>query len=443
MKVVLIGAGSRCFGLGQIVDLLTSPEMKGREVEFWLVDEDEKSLERSTRIAEKVKAHSGADAVVRSTTSRREALPGARYVISAVSRRRYELWEQDFRIPLAYGFTHCLGENGGPGALFHALRSFELMIPICRDIEQLCPDALLMNFTNPEARVLHAILHLTKVRAIGLCHGVFTGLLAVSRFLERPLEQLDVVTAGMNHLYCVTQVRDRCTGEDLSKTLLERVLTSPQDETPPLFRKFAEIFDCFIFPSDDHTGEYFSFGAEFCGVKWPYGKESRAVKSKQEALPTDLFEEYAFGERPISKELLNPSGEMAIPVIWDIELDRGEYRPAVNVLNSEKFINNLPSDGVVEVPARVDGQGVHPQNVGRIPEPLAAFIRTQMSIIEILTEAYRTRSKKLLLQALLLDPVVDSVSRAEKLLDEMLVLQKDFLPDFAKAVFEPTIRKSS
>src|SRR5574340_254707 len=108
---------------------------------------------------------------IRSVDDRREALAGASYVITSVAIKRYPLWEQDFRIPLAYGFKHALGENGGPGALFHALRNSELMIPICRDIEKLCPEALLLNFTNPESRIIRAVADLTKVRAVGLCHG--------------------------------------------------------------------------------------------------------------------------------------------------------------------------------------------------------------------------------------------------------------------------------
>ena len=128
--------------------------------------------------------------------------------------------------------------------------------------------------------------------------------------------------------------------------------------------------------------------------------------------------------------MVSPSGELTVPVICDIELDRKTYREAVNVLNTEKYIENLPEDGVVEVPAIVDAAGVHPQKVGCIPEPLAAVCRTHYTIHNLLTEAYRTREKNLLLQALLMDPVVNSIESAKKFLDEMLVLQKDFLPEF-------------
>ena len=120
--------------------------------------------------------------------------------------------------------------------------------------------------------------------------------------------------------------------------------------------------------------------------------------------------------------------DLAVPIIEDVELDRGSWREAVDVLNTDGYIDNLPRSGAVEVPATVDAAGIHPVHVGPIPEPFAALVRTQLSIAELVTEAYRTCSRKLALQALLLDPVVDSIAGAERLLDTMLELQKDYLP---------------
>lgn len=430
MKIVLIGAGSRSFGRGQIADILQAPELRGHQVTLALVDQDERALDTMAALAERIKVHTGADVKLESTTDRRQALPGADYVITAVARQRMPLWEQDFRVPLAYGFRHCLGENGGPGALFHALRSLELVIPICRDIEALCPDALLLNFTNPEARVLHAICHLTTVRAAGICHGVFSALNAISRYLERPWEELDIISAGMNHFYYVLQVKDKATGEDLLGEVRRRILADTSGRVPPLYRKMLEIFDMVTYMSDDHIGEYVSYGAEFGGVKWRYGQEVRPVPLHETPSPQPTLEEYATGQRPLDDWVLRRSGEITVPMICDIEFDRGNWRPAVNVLNRDLYISNLPASGVVEVPAVVDAQGIHPLKVGPLPEPVAAMIRTQFSIIELVTEAYRTRDKRLLLQALLLDPVVNSITAAEKLLDYMLALQAEYLPSF-------------
>ena len=428
MKVVLIGAGSRSFGRGQIADLLQAPELRGRGARLVLVDTHAAALEVMTQLALRLKAHVASDVEVEGTTDRTQALPGADYVITAVARRRMELWEQDFRIPVAYGFRHCLGENGGPGALFHTLRSLELVVPICRDVERLCPRALVLNFTNPEARVLHAISHLTKVRAAGICHGVFSALEAIAKYLGRPCEELDIISAGVNHFYCVLRASDKATGKDYLPALVR--LAAGDASAPPLFRKMAEVFGVFTFPSDDHIGEYMAWGTEYSGSKWHYGQEGRRVRAKEDPPPVPL-EEYAAGRRPIDPDLLRPSGEITVPVIADIELNRGAFRPAVNVLNADGYIANLPRDAVIEVPATVDAGGIHPLHVGPIPETFAAIMRTQFTIHSLLTEAWRTRSRKLLLQALLVDPCVDSIAAAERTLDDLLALQADFLPEFS------------
>ena len=428
-KIVFIGAGSRSFGSATVVDAMLETELRGKGFTLTLVDENQPALDLMHQFALRVKEHTGSDVRLEATTDRRDALQDAEYVIVSVAQRRMELWEQDFRIPLAYGFRHCLGENGGPGALFHALRSLNLIMPICSDVEELCPNALLLNFTNPEARVLNAIRHLTRVKAVGLCHGLFAATRAISRYLGMPEDKLDIVSAGMNHLYCILQVKDRSTGEDLMPTLMSKVLEDDSGATPPLFKKMVEIFGVFSYPSDDHIGEYLSYGSEFQGVKWRYGQELRRLTPEIEET-SEAIEDYAIGKRPLDADVMHPSGELAIDIICDTQFDRGSLRPAVNVLNSGGYVENLPHDAVVEVPAMVDASGIHPLQVGPIPEAFAAYIRTQLSIQKLLTEAWQTRSRRLLLQALLLDPNVNSITAADQMLNEMLDLQSAFLPTF-------------
>jgi alpha-galactosidase len=426
MNIVIIGAGSASFGRGQIADLLQAEELQGQNIRLLLVDTDAAALETMTQLARRIKAHTGSDFVLESTTDRLQALPGADFVITAVARKRMVLWEQDFRVPLAYGFRHCLGENGGPGAIFHGMRTLKLIMPICEDIERFCPDALMLNFTNPEARVLHAICHLTKVKAIGICHGVFTALQYIEKYIGRPYDEFDIISAGMNHYYCIQQVKDKKTGKEYLPDLVK--MAAEDESAPILFRKLAQVFGVFTFPSDDHIGEYLSYGSEFSGVKWHYGQEARKVTAKEQ--PTEpTIADYAAGKLPLDDKILAPSGEITVPIIADVELNRGTYRHAVNVLNSEGYISNLPLDAAVEIPATVDAKGVHPIHAGAIPETFAAVMRTHFTIISLVTEAYRTKSKNLLLQALLLDPNVNSITAAGAMLDEMLELQKEFMPE--------------
>jgi alpha-galactosidase len=355
-------------------------------------------------------------------------------VVCAVARRRGELWEQDYRVARACGFEHPYGENGGPGALFHALRSFHLVHPICRDVEELCPEALFLNFTNPEARVLQSICDLTGVRAVGICHGIFAAAGAVAHYLERDKDDLRLVSAGVNHFYDVLKVIDKKTGEDLRDELLRRVATKP----PPvfkhkndvrLFRKMVEIFGVFSYPSDSHIGEYVAWGSTFCGARWQRGREFKPIPTTV-GVEEPALADYADGKAPLDERICRRSGEITMPIIGDIELNRGSFREAVNVRNDGGWIENLPTDAVVEVPAEVDAQGLHPVRVGALPEAFAALIRTQLAINKLTVRAFHEKSKKLLLQTLLLDPFVNNVLAAEAYLDEMLALQKDFLPEF-------------
>jgi alpha-galactosidase len=337
------------------------------------------------------------------------------------------LWEQDFRVPQAHAVRHCLGENGGPGALFHALRSFNLILPICRDIERLCPDALLLNFTNPEARVLHAILHLTRVKAIGLCHGVFGFERLASRLSGISQEHLEVTSAGLNHIFCALSVKDKRDGSEHLQRLLKMVQEDPSLDLPPLYCELARIFDVLSYPSDDHTGEYFAFGAEFTGDKWHYGQESHAVTG--EAKPDNAIVRFLRGELPI-EDVAGASGELAVQVIGALQQPEPLRVSAVNLLNTGPLIPNLPEGAAVEVPAQVSAAGIQPLAVGALPETYAAHLRIQCDIVATLTEAYRTRDKRLLLQALLLDPCIERISQARAILADMLELQKAYLPEF-------------
>jgi alpha-galactosidase len=409
-----------------MADVMLCEALDSPDCSLVLVDSDAESLKRAHRIADLIREHRGSRIEIHKTVDRGDALPGADFVILSVARKRYELWEQDFRVPLAFGFKHVLGENGGPGALFHTLRNYQIVMPICRDIEKNCPDAPVLNFTNPESRIVMAIKHLTGLDAVGLCHGVPSTRYEIARILNRSLDELDIVTGGLNHFFWVLDIRDGGTGEDLYPLLRERGMES----SPPLASKMLRTFNYYTFPSDDHIGEYLSFASLNEPHLWPYGREKREVVPG-EPRTGDWRDAYISGERPVDEDLIKPSGEAAIQIISDIINDADGWQPAVNVPNDGRYIENLPGDAIVEVPATVNARGIHPQTVGTLPEPLAALCRIQVSIQQLIVEAYRHRSRNLLLQALLLDPVVDDIERAERMLDYMLDLQREYLPRFS------------
>jgi alpha-galactosidase len=454
VKIVIIGAGSREFSQRLVHDLVLERSLwESHDVKVTMVDIDAGSLALMSSYARRCAAAARAPIEFQATTDRPAALEGADFVLISVAVKRMELWEQDFRVPFAFGIPHIYGENGGPGAAFHALRNFRIILPICADIERICPDAWVLNFTNPEARVLLAILSLTKVKAIGLCHGFHSFRRLAGAVLARPLEHLDVRTAGMNHFYTYYRIAEREGGRDLIPEFESRLRADPSP-LPPLVRYLWQTFGALGYVSDDHIGEYLGFAHELVGTVWQFGIEHRVVEPDESGVDGRVvFEAWRrkmdvgsfrrgnvageendelSGKKPFRAEDLRRSGELAIPVIADMALDRGSWREAVNVLNTGGYIENLDRDSCVELPATVDSLGVHPEKVGRLPEGFASLIRQQHMVQRLLLRAFREKSRKLLLQALLIDPVVGTrAAQVERMLDHMLKIQAPYLPELS------------
>lgn len=451
LKIVLIGAGSREFSRGLVNDLILEKDLWSRyEVELALCDIDSDALNLMESYALRALETMNTPVKITKSTEREDLLPGADFVLLAVELKRMELWEQDFRIPLGLGMKHIYGENGGPGALFHTLRNYENIFPILEDIDAICPEAYLINFTNPEARILSAILSETKIKAIGLCHGFYDFYNFTAKVLERDYSGLDIRTAGMNHFFSYYKIEDKKTGENLIPLFEQKIRNNP-DILPPLTRYFWEIFGALGIDSDHHMGEYVGFAEDKFDALWEFGFDKNRVlptgevdsylsfqawrhhmdvRDYVEESPQEHIDSLVEGRSKIKTEDIISSGELAIPVIADIMLDRNEWRPAVNVLNSEGYIPNLALDGCIEVPARFNKNGIFPETVPALDEGFASQIRLQHSIQKLILKAWQTKSRKLLLQALLLDPVVHSAEKAEKLLDIMFDLQKDYIPEF-------------
>ena len=440
VKVVLIGAGSASFGRGTIADLMASQALNDVRLSIVLVDVDRRALRTMTRLARMLKDHHGSAASVTSTSDRRRALKGADFVITSVALRRMALWEQDYRVPVAHGFKQIDGENGGPGGAFHALRSIHLMMPIVRDVEELCPEALLLNFTNPENRVCLAVSMLSGIRCVGLCHGAFSTWMSVATILGRPQDDVEITIGGMNHFHWVMALRDARTGRDLMPAFNRKMRTFTDLE--PLTRTLYDLFGLMPFTSAIHTGEYLQWAWELVGPTWYHGPDGKKVSIEPApggegvsgyadslaGASRDVEEAVRKGP-PLSEEIARATAELAVPIIEDVLFDLKRRKVAVTIPNLG-CIPNLPDDGIVEIPAVSDAQGVHGEAVGPLPEPIAELCRRQITIQKLIVEAYRQRSKHILLQALVLDPVVDSVPQAREMMATLLRVEEDFLPEF-------------
>jgi alpha-galactosidase/6-phospho-beta-glucosidase family protein len=453
-KIVLIGAGSAMFGLGSLGNILRSKVLEGCTVV--LHDINGAALEKVERVARRFIQERKLPYSLVATTSREEALQKAQFCIIAIEvGNRYELWEQDWHIPQQYGIRQVYGENGGPGGLFHSLRIIPPILEICADIARICPNAWVFNLSNPMTRIVLAITRkYPQLKTIGLCHEVVSLMEHLPKILDTPWSNLDVKAGGMNHFSVLLEARYRDTGEDAYPKIRERAgsyfeslpegsyenlgatkemlsaaraqtQVAPEAERSPgrrsiwpereLFKVILEKFGLFPITTDSHLGEY---------IPWAHS----AVDHKGILDFYSFYRKWCLEQVPESR--IHGTREIEywrdIPIIEGILSDSGQEELAVNVLN-DGFIENLPLQAVVEVPATVDAKGVHAKALGRLPRGFAGLLNNQVAVDDLTVEAVLEGSRELALQAMLVDPVVDSVVAAERTLDAILSLQSSFL----------------
>ena len=459
LKLVIVGAGSREFGPASIRDVLLSDPLCERDLTLALVDIAAAELRRTRAYAEEVAERLGRRVAVSATTDLEAALPGALAVVLAIEIDRYFYWAQDFHVPRAFGSSQIYGENGGPGGLFHALRNMRPAVELARAMEVHCPEAWLINYTNPLTKLCEAQSRLSSVRVVGLCHGVFHGMEQMARLLEVPVERLDARASGLNHFSWFESVRDRETGEDLYPGLRRREREAhwlhDWDEIA-LSRILFRVFGRYPSPGANHIGEYLGWAREFLGssllqffydpvhgAPWEGGKTPTWLYNLGEH-PTGVP---PFPDSPLRRVRdeddecggenenecggegeVTPSGELAVPLLEGVLCGIDTQLAAVNVPN-EGYVPGLPDGAVVEVPARADANGLQPATMARLPEGILGLLRTQTSINRLLVDAFADGCRGTLLQALLLDPTTDSYRAAVHTINEMFRLQADVLPE--------------
>jgi alpha-galactosidase len=430
-KIVLMGAGSTQFALTTMYDIARSTELHGSMLS--LVDINEEKLKRSKKLADQLNKKFKSELKIEKTSNRKEALEGADFIISAVEVDRFNRWKLDCEIPLKHGIKQVVGECSGPGGIFHALRIIPIVLDICYDIQDICPDALFINYTNPMTRVCRAISRYTKVKFVGLCYGIYLQLMALSNFLGINYENLEAKAAGLNHFTWIMDLRFK-NGGDVYPLLKEK-LDKTKDYFQPLCREMYYKFGFYPSPSDGHIAEFVSFGYDLCKPEkrgyegWikPYYSH---LQNLQEAVSSIINGDFSPLEKLRLVLEVNKEGR-AVDLINAILSNKRYLELAVNVPN-EGHIMNLPQYAIVEVPALIDSSGIHPLSMGHLPKGIASLLETQVAIGELNVEAAVTGSHELALQAMLLDPVVNNIEIAEKVFNELLKAHSDLLPLFKK-----------
>jgi alpha-galactosidase len=417
-KIVFIGAGSMCFGLTMFRDIFFSEKLRGSTLT--LVDINKENLARMTGLAKLLNELSGAGLNIEQTTDRRAALDGAGFVLNATAIDRLRLWKLDYEIPKKHGIRQTLGENGGPGGLFFTLRTLPMVLDFARDIEELCPNALLINFSNPENRIILALGRHSRVRAVGLCEGIFGATDHVARVMGLPKTDVDVWGAGLNHFQWLTQIRHRDTGEDLYPLLREKEATYDSSFLP-LTRRMFRAFGLWVTCSDDHMGEYVPYGWEAGDRGYDFDGDERY---RGEFLAT--LKGVLAGSGAMPEWWRSPSGERGAAVIAGVLHNQKRFIESGIVYN-RGVIPNLPAELAVEVPVMADAAGIHPLSLGPLPDPIAKLLSVQASVQQLAVEAAVHGSKEMALQALLVDPVVNSTAAAAKMLDELWEVNRPYI----------------
>ncbi|MBN2498307.1 MAG: hypothetical protein JXR96_27195 [Deltaproteobacteria bacterium] len=428
LKIAFLGGGSTQFAPGLIVDFIHARELYGSRLV--LVDVDEEKLEKVFRLGKRLLEAGGADYALSRTSDRREALAGADFVVVSVEVDRFATWEQDRRIPAELGIAQALGENGGPGGLFHALRQIPGVVEICEDAQRLCPEALVLNLSNPMSRVLQAVRDYTGVRFIGLCHEIRGGNEYLCRLLGLPRERLRVVAAGLNHFSWYQEIRDADTGRDLYPEVRARVQRSAEPDrllVADILRQTGHL----SITTDSHVGEYLAGGHVWKSAWAPeveplaffesYKAEIAEIESRMQAVLA--------GEQPAEQLLEEPSGEIVTEMIERVALGRKQGYDAFNLPN-DGLIPNLPAGCIAEVPGWLDGARFGGRAVEPLPPLLAGWCGVQAAIHALNARAAMEGDRRAALEALLLDPVVPDRFTAERCLEAMLDANRAYLPRF-------------
>ena len=438
MKITMMGAGSTVFTRNVIGDAMCSEVL--RDSVFALYDIDAQRLEESRVILEAMRKAKGGYGKIEcylGVENRKEALRGANFVVNSIQVGLYDPCTIiDFEVPKKYGLRQTIGDTLGIGGIMRALRTIPVMADFARDMEEVCPDALFLNYTNPMAMLSGYMQRYTGVKTVGLCHSVqvCSEHLLKELGMEDKLEGRKELIAGINHMGWLLEIKDK-NGVDLYPEIKARVADKMID---PDFKDKVRLdyinnFGYYCTESSEHNAEYNMF---YIKSKYPelidrynipLDEYPRRCVNQIERWKKEYAELLETGVKDHER-----SREYATHIMESI-ITNTPYEIGGNVLNSDHLISNLPAEACVEVPCLVNGYGVHPTHVGALPVQCAAMNMTNINVQLLTIEAARTLKKEHIYQAAMLDPHTGSeldIDTIKKMVDDLIVAHGDFLPKY-------------
>jgi len=435
-KIAFIGAGSLGFTRGLVRDVLTFPLLK--DATLALMDINAERLEFAQKSVQRIVDMGKYPARVEATMDRVEALKGADAVLCTILAGGTEVWRYDIEIPKKYGVDTNIGDTRGPSGIFRALRTIPVMVSIVKDMERYCPDAVLLNYTNPMAMLCRAMQRESFIRLTGLCHSVQGSAMMLAGWIGAPYEEITYTCAGINHQ--AWYLKYEWNGKDAYPLIRKAVTENPAIYNEEIVRN--EMFlhlDYYPTESSGHNSEYNwwfrkrpDLIEKYCihGTGWNPGEYAYILKEYQDAERTwkDEARKWFAQDTPIS---LERGHEYAASIIS--ALKGGEMFSFNGNVPNAGLVTNLPAGACVEVPVYVDRGGFHAVPVGPLPPQCAALTHVNVMVEEMAVEAALTGNPRLAFQAIANDPLtaaVLSLAEIKEMVNEMLRQNRDYLPQF-------------
>ena len=434
VKICFIGAGSTIFAKNVLGDAMLTSSLQDAEIALY--DIDENRLNESELMLQTINKNSNQSrAKIQSFSDRKEALKDANFVINAIQVGGYKPSTViDFEIPKKYGLQQTIGDTTGIGGIFRGLRTLPVMFDIAKEMEEVCPDAWLLNYTNPMAILTMGMLKATKIKTVGLCHSVQVCVPELFEHLgikdQYNLDEFQWKIAGINHMAWLLEINRN--GKDFYPEIrrLASEIANPHKDSVRF--ELMKHFGYYITESSEHNAEYHPY----------FIKKNYPELIEQLQIPIDEYlrrcVDQIAGWETQRDEIVNDgslehtrSREYA-SYIMDAITTGTPTMIAGNVLN-KGLITNLPEDCCVEVPCLVDKNGVQPTYVGKLPTQLAALNRTNINVQELTVEAAMTLEKDKIYQAALMDPHANaelSISEIKAMVDELIAAHGDYLPAY-------------
>lgn len=458
-KITFLGAGSSVFAKNVLGDCLQTECL--REYEYALFDIDPVRLEESYMMLSNINRNSnGGRAKIVKYTDRKESLRGAKYVVNAIQVGGYKpCTVTDFEIPKKYGLRQTIGDTNGIGGIFRALRTIPVMLDFAKDMEEVCPNALFINYTNPMSMLTLAMGRATNIQTIGLCHSHQECIPMLFGMLGLPQDGLNYKIAGINHMAWLLEVTRY--GEDyypvIKKHAIEGPIFDPYAELKAAHPEYADLMSSVIpkeYTPDDHTdmvrfelmkqfGYYVTESSEHSAEYYPYFiRKTHPELIDRFNIPLDEYPRRCIMQQNMWKkqaEMLihnenlthTRSHEYAASIIEALETGK-DFSFGGNVMNNG-LIDNLPTDCCVEVTCLANAGGIQPCHIGPLPHQLAALNMRQISVHQLTVDAALTGKKDYIYQAALLDPHASadlSIDEIRNLVDDLIEAHGTWLPKY-------------